>query len=332
MAKRRISWALACLSNLAIVAGGLWGSLALYYAVRGSSWVPALLALVFALAMFACLFVSRRPMGLAIASCLFAAVVVWWMTLVPSNARNWEPEYAIAPSVDRDGELVTIHGIRNGDYDAGGKFEPNTHSATFAVGELNEVDLVSSHWGSDAIAHVFISFGFTDGRHIAISVETRREVGEEYSILGGFFRRYEIIYVAADERDLIGVRSDVRRESVYLYPLVATNEEIRRLFLSYVDRIASLSTNPEFYNTVTNNCTTNVLQRANAVSSKRIPSNWTVLLSGYSDEYVYDLGRMSHRLPFADLKQESLIRRPPGARPGKDFSSDIRRQSRAGVP
>ncbi len=164
---------------------------------------------------------------------------------------------------------------------------------------------------------------FSGGRYVAISVETRRERGEAYSAVAGFFRRYELIYVVADERDLIGVRTDIRRESVYLYRLQATKAEREALFLSYLDRIAKLSWAPEFYNTLDNNCTTNVLGRANAASGD-IASSWMVLLSGYADRYAYELGRLDTSLPFDQLKQRSLVRRSPDLRINRDFSAAIR--------
>jgi hypothetical protein len=250
-ARRR---AFTALVVLVTSAGGLWGTLAILFALRGPAWLPGTAAALFALAILSCLLVLRRPIRLPAAGCLLAAVLTWWWTLAPFNGRDWEPEYAATPIVQRDGDRVTFENIRNATYRTDGDVEPNYYKATFLLSELDELDLVSSHWGNDAIAHVFVTFGFRSGQHLAISVETRRERGEAYSALGGFFPRYELIYVAGAERDLIGARTDVRRESVYLYPLEATPDEIRRLFLSYVDRIQKLTEAPEFYNTLSNNC------------------------------------------------------------------------------
>ncbi len=312
-----------------IAAGGAWGVLALHFAMRGPPGRADGLATLFGLAMAGCLLALPRRAGgrwagMGVAAGLFAAVLTWWLCLQPSNARDWEPEYRLMPSVRRDGDRIHFDNIRNATYHTADDATVAYDDAEFDLRTLNEVDLVSSYWAGNAIAHVFLSFGFNDGRHVAISVETRRERGEAYSALAGFFRRYEIIYVVADEGDLIGVRTDIRRESVYLYRLRATPDERRALLLSYVDRIETLSKTPEFYNTLDNNCTTNVLARANAASGQ-IPDSWMVLVSGYADRYVYELGRIDSNRPFADVKSASRIRRPPGAAVGPGFSADIRR-------
>jgi Domain of unknown function (DUF4105) len=182
---------------------------------------------------------------------------------------------------------------------------------------------VSPYWAGDAIAHVFVSFGFRDGRHLAISVETRRERGETYSSLAGFFRHFELIYVVADERDLIGVRTDIRGERVYLYRLQISPDTARRVFLSYIERITALAARPEFYNTLTNNCTTSILGRANAVSPA-IAYSWRVLASGHAAEYAYELGLLDSSLSFAELRQRSRVQRPAHAEIGPDFSAELR--------
>ncbi|MFL5253535.1 MAG: DUF4105 domain-containing protein [Rhodopila sp.] len=308
---------------------GLWGALALFFGLRASPVVSGALAAGFALAMAGCLLALSGWRRWAVAAGLFGAVLAWWASLVPSNGRAWEPEYSLTASVRRDGDTIHFSNIRNATYSPDGAARLAYYDANFRLSELDEVDLVCSYWAGDNIAHVFLSFGFTDGRHVAVSVETRRERGEAYSALAGFFRRYDLIYVVADERDLIGVRTDVRRERVYLYRLQATPAEKRALFLSYVDRIGKLADAPEFYNTLLNNCTTNVVARANA-ASRVIPFSWMILFSGYADRYAYDMGRMDSDLPFEALKRSSLIHRPDGAVPDAGFSRDIRRSIGAG--
>jgi hypothetical protein len=301
----------------------LWGAAALHFAARGPAWLPDTLAIVFAIAMLVCILLLRHRAAPAVAACLFVAVLTWWLTLKPSNTLDWEPEYALTPSVQRDGDHIAFENIRNATYPDANSIKLTYYNAAFDLKQLNEVDLVLSYWAGDAIAHVFLSFGFSDGQHLAVSVETRRERNEPYDALAGFFRRYEIIYVVADERDLIGGRTDSRRERVFLYRLRASPAEMRALFLSYVNRIQSLSTTPEFYNTLTNNCTTNVISRANA-AAREVPLSWKVLLSGYADQYAYDIGRIDSNLPFAELKPASRIKRPEGAVIDADFSASIR--------
>jgi hypothetical protein len=166
---------------------------------------------------------------------------------------------------------------------------------------------------------------------LAISVETRRAVGQDYSALAGFFRNYELFYVVADERDLVGVRTDIRREAVYIYRIrPAVPDAPRLLLLSYLRRVQALAEAPAFYNTLTDNCTTNVITRANAAAANAaaLRYSWKLLASGYADSYAYDLGRLNQDLPFPELKRRSLITRPPGGSITPAFSSDIR----AGLP
>ncbi len=173
-------------------------------------------------------------------------------------------------------------------------------------------------------------FGFAGRDYVAISVETRKERGEAYSTLAGFFKQYELIYVVGDERDLIGVRTNHRRpeEEVYVYRTQVPRENVRRLFLDYVREINSLYERPQFYNTLTTNCTTGVLPHTR-VNPGSPPYSWKVLLSGYAPQYAYELGRLDTSLPFAELRQRSRVNdRAHGADQDPDFS----RRIRAGLP
>ena len=187
------------------------------------------------------------------------------------------------------------------------------------------VDLIAVYWTGDAIAHIMVSFGFA-GEHVAFSIETRKEKGEAYSSIAGFFKRYELIYVVGDERDLIRVRTDYRRpeELVYLYRTRAGPENARRLFLEYVGKINQLKERPEFYNTLTTNCTTDVWSLVRRLSGQ-FPLDWRVLLSGYFPEYAYELDSLDTSMPFAELKARSLINdQAHAADQAPDFSARIR--------
>jgi hypothetical protein len=181
-----------------------------------------------------------------------------------------------------------------------------------------------------AIAHVFVSFGFGDD-HVAVSVEARREEGEGYSSIQGFFKRFELIYVVGDERDLIRVRTNYRRdppEDVYLYRVRAPVENIRRLFLEYVRAINELAERPRFYDTLTTNCTTTVALHTR-VNPGHLPLSWKVLLSGHAAEYVYEEGRLDTSLPFAELQRRSRVN---DAARAADQAPDFSRRIRAGLP
>ena len=313
--------------GLAVAGATLWGALALGYSdLRAGPWLGA----AFALATFAAfLLLPRRRRTLLGWGIAFALLMLWWTSLEPSNQRDWQPEVAVLPHATRAGDLVTLHGVRNFDYRTEQDFVAQYDERTFDLRKLDAVDLVAVYWMGDAIAHIMVSFGF-GGDHIAFSIETRKEQGEAYSALAGFFRRYELIYVVGDERDLIRLRTNYREppELVYLYRTRAGPQAARALFLEYVAKINQLHERAEFYNTLTTNCTTDVWLLVRALSS-RFPLDWRVLLSGHFPEYAYDLGSLDTSLPFAALKRLSLINDKAQA---ADQAPDFSRRIREGLP
>ncbi|MBS0560514.1 MAG: DUF4105 domain-containing protein [Proteobacteria bacterium] len=308
------------------VAATLWAALTLHFApLVAPPWGDGLAALLLLTTVLA--FLRLRLIQAGLVSLLAPAVVlVAFLQLRPINDRPWETEYAVLASFRRDGDVVHVSNIRNFKWTSATTAIPGYHDATFNLSDVQSVDLVMSYWAGDAIAHVFVSFGLADGRHLAISAETRRAVGQDYSTLGGFFRNYELIYVVADESDLIGVRTNMRGERVYLYRLHVAPHIPRQLLLSYLQKIDALAHVPEFYNTVDDNCTSNVISRieTTAGSDGRPPYSWKLLLSGYTDSYAYDLGRLDRNLPFPELKRRSLIAPQPVESAGEDFSLLIR--------
>ncbi|GGP22735.1 Lnb N-terminal periplasmic domain-containing protein [Silvimonas iriomotensis] len=240
----------------------------------------------------------------------------------------WLTEYTRAASIEWQGDQVTVRNVRNFRYRTPSDPIPAWYDATYDLAGVQSVDMVVSHWAGEAIAHVFISFGFSDGRHLAISIETRRQQGQRYSTWRGFLRTYALIYVVADERDLIGVRTDIRRERVYLYPLNVTPQIARQVFVQYLKRVDDLNRQPEFYNTLFNNCTTNILRHARE-QAPHFRYSWKILCSGYADVYTWELGLMDQQQPFAALKQAARIERAAGLPINEDFSGLIR-ASRAG--
>ena len=320
---------LACL-GLAVAGATVWGALALYYSDLPGEPLRIGLAAAFGLGTVlasVCLRSRRRTLlGFGAA---FAILLAWWTSIEPSNQRDWQTEVAVLPHATRDGDLVTLHNIRNFDYRTEHDFVPQYYDRTFDLRELDAVDLIAVYWVGDAIAHIMVSFGFA-GEHVAISIETRKEKGEAYSSIAGFFKQYELIYVVGDERDLIRVRTSYRRpeELVYLYRTRAAPENARRLFLEYVDRINRLKERPEFYNTLTTNCTTDVWFLVRALSDQ-FPLDWRVLLSGYFPAYAYALGSLDTDLPFEGLKSISLINDEAQA---ADHDPDFSRRIRAGLP
>ena len=324
LVRRAARIATAGICGLAVAGMTAWAALAIRYSDLPSARLLAMLFAAGTLLAFALL--PRRGRTLVGFLAVFAVVLAWWLRIPASNDRDWQPEVAVLPSVTIDGERVTIHNIRNFDYRTETDFTPRWYDATFDLAQLESADLLASYWMGDAIAHIFVSFGFADGRHVAISVETRKERGESYSTLAGFFKQYELYYVVADERDLIRVRTNYRqpREDVYLYRAQIPRENVLRLFLDYVRRINELKDHPAFYNTLTTNCTTAVLVHTR-VNPGSPPFSWKVLLSGYTPQFAYELGRLDTSLPFEKLRRRSRVNdRAQAADQDPEFSQRIR--------
>ncbi len=257
-----------------------------------------------------------------------ALVAAWFATIAPSGERDWTVDVARAPWATIDGDLVTIHEVRNFAWRTEADFTPRWETRTVDLRRLVGVDLVASYWMGDAIAHILVSFAFEDTPPLAFSIETRKEVGEAYSTVLGFLKRYELVYVVADERDLIGVRTNVRAdppEDVYLYPVVMPRENAKRLFLEYLRRMNELRDHPAFYNTATTNCTTMALVNTR-VNGELSLWNWKILLSGYLPELAWERGRLDRELPFAELRRRSHINEAARAAgiDAADFSARIR--------
>ncbi|MBL8708341.1 MAG: DUF4105 domain-containing protein [Rhodospirillaceae bacterium] len=256
-------------------------------------------------------------------------VIIWWLTLQPSNERAWQPDVARTASATVDGDFVTIRNFRNFDYRTETDFTERWETRIFDLNRLVAADIFITFWGSPWIAHPIISFAFDDGQHVAFSIETRKEVGETYSALRGFFRQYELIYIAADERDLIRLRTNYRvGEEVYLYRTTASAAEARRVFLDYLKSMNALHEAPAFYNAITSNCTTNIRIHTAAAERAALPAwDWRLLLNGKGDEYAYEHGRLAGDLPFAELKLQAHIN---DAARAADQAADFSRQIRLG--
>lgn len=320
------------LLGLLIAASAAWGTLALFYCGPRNIESRALLMTVFVAAALITLIAlgtrRRRSAALFFYFALLTALLLWWTHISPSNERDWQTDVAVLPYATINGDRVTLHNIRNFDYRSETDYTPAYYDKTLDLRQLSGVDVVTSYWMGPAIAHVFLSFDFGGNNHLAISIETRKERGEGYSSIKGFFRQYELYYVVADERDVIRVRTNYRRdppEQVYLYRAVGSRENMRRLFLAYIDQINALKKKPRFYNTLTTNCTTSIWL-STRVNPGHLPFNWKVLASGYLPEYLYDHGRLDSKgLSFAELRERAhLNARARAADDAEDFSRRIR--------
>ena len=327
---RPVRW----LGALAVLGITGWGALALAVVGPGGDQSRLVLAAVYGLAgvaaVVALVLHRGQRFALPVFAVVLAAIGVWWGSLRPSNERAWQPEVARLAYATVNGDMVTVHNIRNFDYRTETDFTPAYYDRTYDLKKLDSGDLVAVYWMGPAIAHLLLSFGFGDD-HLAISIEARKEKGEGYSSAKGFFRQYELYYVVADERDVIRVRTNYRKdppEDVYVYPLRGPRENLRRVFLEYVRKLNALRERPEFYNTLTTNCTTAILMNTR-VNPESLPFSWKVLLSGYTPAYVYEAGRIDQSLPFEELKRRSLVN--PAAQ-AADQAPDFSRRIRAGLP
>jgi len=321
------------LIGVLIIGPAVWGALALWFTVPAVDGLRAALALGFvalgaggllAALLRRKLFVPLLPFAVA-----FVALLAWWSTIEASNDRAWQGDVAMLSSAEIEGDVITLRNIRSFTYRSETDYTPRWYDKTVDMRQLDTLDLIAVYWMGDAIAHTILSFGFA-GEQIAISIETRKEQGEVYSTLAGIFRRYELFYVVADESDLIGLRTSYRDppEDVYLYRVNIPRENIRRLFLEYVAKINELHERPEFYNTATTNCTTNIVMHVRAFQGQ-MPLSWKMLLSGYFPDLVYERGKLDQSLSFDALRRQSHINERARAANGAD---DFSRRIRDGLP
>lgn len=259
-------------------------------------------------------------------------VATCWIALAvgcaaPSNYRDWAPDLATMPYAELDGNRVTVHNVRNCTYLTENEYVVNHYTKSFDLDELQSVDfIVVPFEGLPMLAHTMLSFGLKDGGHLAVSVEIRRERNEEYRTLNGLLNQYEIMYVFGDERDLIKLRTEYRKSDVYLYHATATAEQVRKLFVDVAQRANKLAKEPEYYNTLTNNCTTNIAQHINRLAPNTVPYGPGVLLPGYSDRLAYDLGLIEKHGTFEETRRRAYLNGQTALhRDDSDFSAQIRR-------
>jgi hypothetical protein len=305
-----------------------WGTLAIYFS--NLPWAAARLALAacFALISIWLIWLSRRRRAFAVFIVLFAGVVAWWISILPSHHRPWRPEVAVMPRAIIDGDRVHITGVRDFDYRSRNDFTVHYQEREVQLSHLTGLDFFVSYWSEGPVAHTFVSFTFDNAPPLSISIETRPEEGEGFDPLASLFKQFELIYVVGDERDLVRVRTNYRKETVYLYRLNSPVESVRKLLLVYLERINELADRPEFYHLLTNSCTINIIRYANA-AGRTGQFNIRHLLNGLIDSYLYHSGRVNTDLPFEELRRRSLINDVAQA---ADKAPDFSDRVRAAVP
>lgn len=305
-----------------------WATLAIYYSDLPSAGLRLALAIFFAVVATWLLWLSRDRRAFLVFVVLFLGVVAWWLSISPSHDRPWRPEVAVMARATIDGDRVHITGVRNFDYRSVDDFTARWEEREVQLSHLTALDFFVSYWSKGLVGglvgHTFLSFIFDNAPPLSISIETRPEVGEGFNPVASLFKQFELIYVVGDERDLVRVRTNFRKETVYLYRLNTSPDDARRLFMVYLKRINELADQPEFYHLLSNSCTINIIRYANA-AGRRGRFNIRHLLNGLIDSYLYHSGRIDTTLPFDELRRRSQINEAAqAADDAPDFSERIR--------
>ena len=323
----RLIFVLLIFSTTAWAFGALWFDCPIATPGHRVAWVY-LLGVLILLTLWA-----RGRRWAAVGTLLLAALVsLWWGLLQPSNERNWQPDVSREPWAEVNGELVTIHNVRNFDYrpeDKTGESNPRWETRTVRLSQLTGLDAFLNFWGVSWMAHPILSFQFKDAPPVAFSIETRKEKGEAYSALGGLYRQYELVYIVGDERDLVRVRTNYRTgEDVYLYRTTLPLEDVRERFLEYIRSMNELHVHPRWYNAITANCTTSI--RSQRSIAARSPWDLRILLNGRIDEMFYERGMLvTDGLTFPELRRRALIN---AAAKEADQDPEFSQHIRTGIP
>jgi len=324
---RPVGWVWRVLVGLVCSAMLGWMALAIYFdfSLLGPPWLRAGLAVLVPVSAVVALWLVR-PRRWALAGILagFVLVLGAWLAIPPSNDREWQPDVKTLAFADIQGDRVIVHNVRNAEYRTETDYTVRLEDRALDLSKLRSLDIFLIHWGSPVIAHTIMSWGFEGDQYLAISIETRKEKGEQYSALRGFFRQYELVFVVADERDVVRLRTNFRGEDVYVYRLDVPPADARVLLLRYLQEVNQLRERPQWYNALTENCTT-AIQRLAGPGERRSWWSWKLFLNGYLDELAYDIGAIDRSLPFAVLKAKSHVNeRAKAANDDPRFSVRIR--------
>lgn len=321
MIKKYLLLAGKLLASLLMLCLSLWGGGALWFQA-----VPFLAVAWGVVSLASLAWWWRRGSARALLPWLIAVALMmaWWSTIKPSHDRVWAADVARMVTGRVQGSVVTLDQVRNFEWRSDTDYTQRWEQRQYDLNQLRSVDVALSYWMGPAIAHTLVSFGFADGRYLTFSIEIRKERGESFDAIAGFFKRFETVLIAADERDILRVRTNVRDEDMYLYRLKMPPEVMRSLFLAYLDEGALLKREPRFYNTLTANCTTIIFEMARRIDPG-LPLDWRLLASGYLDRYLYDIGALAGQGEFDSLRQQARITdKARAADKAIDFSDRIR--------
>lgn len=280
--------------SLFVVFSSLWLCLAIWIQQPLGHLISLLLIglwIAFALSvlgLYATHFFSRKK-DILIYSVGFLLALVWYFSLTPQQDRDWNPEVARLLSSEQHGDLVTLNNVRNFAWQSDGSYTERWETRKFDLNNIQGVNILASYWMGPQIAHTLVSFDFKGQAPLVFSIEIRKEQDENFSAIGGFFRKYELSLIAADEKDIVYTRTNIRGEQVYMFPVHMPKAQMQALFLEYLSKAEQLAQQPKWYNTLTSNCTTLVFDMTQAVSQQTLPSDYRLLASGYLPNYLYDL-------------------------------------------
>lgn len=324
MNKNNLVVAIRALASVALSILSLWGGLALWFQLPALRLLAVLVWGAGAVVTLV-LWWRRRDARMALPwLAAMVALMAWWSTLQPTHNRVWADDVSRMVSGRAQGSVVTLDQVRNFDWRSDTDYTQRWEARSYDLDRLRSVDVAMSYWMGPAIAHTLVSFGFDDGRYLTFSIEIRKERGESFDAVKGFFKGYETVLIAADERDILRVRTNVRDEDMYLYRLKISPEAMRSLFLAYLDEGAKLKREPRFYNTLTANCTTIIFEMARRIDPG-LPLDWRLLASGYLDRYLFDIGALAGGRDFEALRRKAHVtERARAADKAGDFSARIR--------
>ncbi|EJC83613.1 hypothetical protein Rleg4DRAFT_6639 [Rhizobium leguminosarum bv. trifolii WSM2297] len=317
--------------GLAMLLATIWASFALFYrlpaspAIRGGA--AAGLALLGVVAVISLIWRPRLVVILSFVLC-FAGIVAWWSSIEPPVTANWAGDVARQVTGTVDGDILTLTDVRNFDWNNDGSFVEKWEPRAYDLSKLKSLDLFMSYWAGPEMAHMILSFSFDDDQYLAWSIEVRRTAGGKFSPLGDLFKSNPLVIIAADEGDVVRVRSNIRGEDVQLFRMRVPPANAARLLLQYVSDANALAEHPHFYNSLTTNCTTTAAKMMRAVGAT-FPFDWRLIVNGYLPQFAYDRNALDTKLPFEELKAAAHIAaRAKGADGSEDFSKAIRE----GVP
>ncbi len=315
--------------SLTVALVAAWGALALWYkSPPGIRVISVAFWTAFGVACIGAFWCGRLRTGVVVFALAHGLLLIWWRSLHPSSDREWADDVAQTVGGKIDGSVVTLDKVRDFEWRSNSDYTQRWTPRSYDLARLHSLDMIVSYWDRPSIAHMLISFGFAGDDYVAFSVEIRRDKLQSFSEIGGFFKQFELVVIAAGERDIVRLRTNVRREQTYLFRLNLEPAAMRALFLAYVAQANALVREPRFYHTITANCTT-VLYRMLRRIVRRLPFSYRVLLSGYLPEYFYGVGYLDQRYPLAELRALGYVsERGRLAGDSPTYSTDIRR----GIP